>query len=274
MSRIEHLNSGGFRSDGRRQYELRAVSFQVSPPTQSLFAGADGSASASHGLTQVLASVHGPHEAKSRAESQHDRATVAVHVSYSPWSGMERKKRGRSDRRLTELASALEDTFQPVVQTHLYPRSTIDIYIQVLQQDGGVLAAAINASTLALLDAGIAMTDYVVSLSAGLHLSNVLLDLSQSEELDCPHMTLAILPRSRRVTLAQLETRLHADRFEEMFQIGLEACAGVLHAEMDAEMRFRTRKLADSRVGRGGKQMDEDDEEGDRQGGQDAEMAT
>lgn len=40
-------------------------------------------------------------------------------------------------RRLTELASALEDTFQPVVQTHLYPRSQIDIYVQVLQQDGG-----------------------------------------------------------------------------------------------------------------------------------------
>ncbi|KAK0546596.1 Exosome non-catalytic core component [Tilletia horrida] len=248
MSRVEHLNSGGFRSDGRRQYELRAVAFQLSPPTQALYATADGSASASHGLTDVLVSVHGPHEAKSRADSQHDRATVAVHVSYSPWSGMERKKRGRSDRRLTELASALEDTFQPVVQTHLYPRSQIDIYVQVLQQDGGVLAAAINASTLALLDAGIAMTDYVVAMSAGLHLSSTLLDLSSSEEMDLPNLTVAVLPRSKRVTLAQLETRLHADRFEEMFKLSIEAC-GVLHQEMNREMKRRTRSLADSMSG-------------------------
>jgi len=176
---------------------------------------------------------------------------------------MERKKRGRNDRRLTELASALQDTFQPVVQTHLYPRSQIDIYVQVLQQDGGVLAAAVNASTLALLDAGIAMTDYVVALTAGLHLSSTLLDLSSSEELDLPNLTVAVLPRSQRVTLAQLETRLHADRFEEMFKLALEACS-VLHTEMDKQMKARTRALADSRSGRTGKRIkdgDDSDEE-------------
>lgn len=40
-------------------------------------------------------------------------------------------------RRLVEFAAAVKATFEPVIQTHLYPRSQIDIFIQVLQQDGG-----------------------------------------------------------------------------------------------------------------------------------------
>ncbi len=49
----------------------------------------------------------------------------------------------------------------------LFPRSQIDIYIQVLQSDGGDKAAAINASTLALIDAGVPMRDFVCACTAG-----------------------------------------------------------------------------------------------------------
>jgi exosome complex component RRP41 len=37
-----------------------------------------------------------------------------------------------------ELAAAIKNTFDPVIQKHLYPRSELDIYVQVLQQDGGI----------------------------------------------------------------------------------------------------------------------------------------
>lgn len=40
-------------------------------------------------------------------------------------------------RRILEFAASIKATFEPVIQTHLYPRSQIDIYIQVLEQDGG-----------------------------------------------------------------------------------------------------------------------------------------
>jgi len=40
-------------------------------------------------------------------------------------------------RRILEFAAAIKATFEPVIQTHLYPRSQIDIYVQVLEQDGG-----------------------------------------------------------------------------------------------------------------------------------------
>ena len=65
------------------------------------------------------------------------------------------------------MASFVKQTFEPVVVTTLYARSQIDIYLQIIQHDGGTLQACINAATLALIDAGIAMTDYVCACTAG-----------------------------------------------------------------------------------------------------------
>lgn len=42
-----------------------------------------------------------------------------------------------SDRRTAELASAIKSTFEPVIHTHLFPRSQISIYVTVEHQDGG-----------------------------------------------------------------------------------------------------------------------------------------
>lgn len=38
---------------------------------------------------------------------------------------------------MVELATAIKNTFEPVIQKHLFPRSELDIYVQILQQDGG-----------------------------------------------------------------------------------------------------------------------------------------
>lgn len=51
--------------------------------------------------------------------------------------------------------------------TTLFPQSQIDLFIEVIQADGGTRCAAINAVTLALIDAGIPMKDFVVSAAAG-----------------------------------------------------------------------------------------------------------
>lgn len=115
----------------------------------------------------------------------------------------------------------------------------------------GVLPCAINAVTLALLDAGIACSDYVLALTAGLHLSRstTLLDLTLQEENSLPHLVLAILPRSGKITLAQLETRIHASAIEEMMSIAIRGC-NVLQQELEIAMQERTKKLAQAMQGR------------------------
>lgn len=93
-SRIEILNEGGFRSDGRRQYELREMTFDSTAQ-----AGADGSARVAHGLTEVLVSVFGPREARVRAQTLHDRAALHVEATIAPFSSAsDRRRRGRGDK--------------------------------------------------------------------------------------------------------------------------------------------------------------------------------
>jgi exosome complex component RRP41 len=53
--------------------------------------------------------------------------------------------------------------------------------------------------------------------------STVLLDLLQVEEQSLPNLTIAVLPRSGKITLCNLETRVGVLRFEEMLRWGLEA---------------------------------------------------
>jgi exosome complex component RRP41 len=145
-------------------------------------------------------------------------------------------------RPVLELAATIKSTFEPVVQTHLYPRSQIDIFVQVLQQDGGLLQACINGATLALANAGIPLLDFVCAITGGVHATAPMLDLTALEESDVPSMTVAVMPRSGRVTLVALESRLHVERFEEVFRLACEA-GKVLHKEMRGAVRARAGSL-------------------------------
>ncbi|KAF7970115.1 hypothetical protein HWV62_25000 [Athelia sp. TMB] len=236
-SRIEILNDGGYRSDGRRQYELRDLTIDLAQQ-----GAADGAALVSHGLTQVLVSVFGPREARQRRETLHDRAHLSVEVAVAAFSTAEHRKRSRGDKRILELAAAIKATFEPVVQTSIYPRSQIDIVVQVLQQDGGLLQACINGTTLALANAGIPLLDFVCAVSGGVHAAAPMLDLTTLEENDIPHVTVAMMPRTGKVTLVTMETRLHADRFEEIFRLAIDA-GRVIHREMKAAVKDRTEAL-------------------------------
>jgi exosome complex component RRP41 len=196
-----------------------------------------------------------------RSQTIHDRANINVEVSVAPFSTGERRRRGKSDklvvifcllyivtdvtRRTLEMATTIKQTFEPVVQTSLYPRSQIDVYILVLQQDGGLLAACVNATTLALSAAGVPLTDLVCAISAGAHGAAPLLDLTTLEENDVPSATVASMPRSGRLSLVTMETRLHVDRFEEIFTLAGEA-GKVIHKEMRTKIRERAKRLVDA----------------------------
>lgn len=107
MSRLEILNSGSLRLDGRLPLELRSLALHISPEAPLLgistlpgtsIQGPDGSARVQQGLTSVYAAVYGPREALNRSNTQHDRAVVEVDVSLEPWSGKDRRKRAKGDR--------------------------------------------------------------------------------------------------------------------------------------------------------------------------------
>jgi exosome complex component RRP41 len=89
-----------------------------------------------------------------------------VNYNIASFSTGERKKQFKSDRKIQDIEMTIKHVFEAIILTHQFPRSEISICLQVIQVDGGALHTAINAATLALIDAGIPMLDYVCACSA------------------------------------------------------------------------------------------------------------
>ena len=130
--------------------------------------------------------------------------------------------------------------FEPVVQAHLYPRSQIEVSICLLQSDGGVRSACINATTLALIDAGVALEDFVCACSAGSVQGTLLLDLNAQEDGAGAELSVGYLPRAERVSFVQLESKLPLAAAEETLQFAIEGCRQVyqvLQAAVERRMQ-------------------------------------
>lgn len=224
MAGLELLSDQGYRLDGRKAGELRKIQARM-----GVFAQADGSAYIEQGNTKALAVVYGPHEIRgSRAKTLHDRAVVNCQYSMATFSTGERKRRPHGDRKSTEMTLHLKQTFEAAILTQLYPRSQIDIYVQILQADGGNYCTCVNAATLAVIDAGIPMRDYVCASSAGFIEDTPLADLSYVEEsAGGPQLALALLPKSDQIALLEMNSRLHEDHLERVMDAASKACKDV-----------------------------------------------
>uniref|UniRef100_A0A2N9F4Z1 Uncharacterized protein n=1 Tax=Fagus sylvatica TaxID=28930 RepID=A0A2N9F4Z1_FAGSY len=191
-------------------------------------AKADGSAVFEMGNTKVIAAVYGPREVQNRSQQINDQALVRCEYSMANFSTGDRMRKPKGDRRSTEISLVIRQTMEACILTHLMPRSQIDIFVQVLQADGGTRSACINAATLALADAGIPMCDLVSSCSAGYLNSTPLLDLNYVEDsAGGPDVTVGFLPKSDKVTLLQMDSKLPIDIFENVMQLAIEGCKAV-----------------------------------------------
>ena len=153
-------------------------------------------------------------------------------------------------RRSSELQTTIASAFAATLLTHLYPRSTITISLHVLSFDGSLLAACLNASTLALIDAGIPMSDYIVACTAGSiisHMSNdetvdPLLDLNGTEEQELPFLTVGTVGAGEKVSVLVMETRVQMGRVEGMMAVGVDGCKQVRDI-LDGVVRTQGKKV-------------------------------
>ncbi|KAJ6261770.1 hypothetical protein Dda_2569 [Drechslerella dactyloides] len=234
----------GLRNDGRRWNELRRIHCQLSTSGSS----ADGSAYVEQGFTKVLCTVTGPAEPGNRQRVRGDGATVSCEVYFAAFSGTDRIKRGRNDKKVQELQTSVQKTFASVILTHLLSRSEITISLHILSQDGGTLAACVNATTLALIDAGIPLADYVCACTAGQPAVAVgnggdggeepdpYLDVNYLEESDIPSLTVATVGGGEKVVVVSMESRVRIERLEAMLAVAVSGCARVREI-MDKEVR-------------------------------------
>ncbi|KAL0218485.1 hypothetical protein P9112_004138 [Eukaryota sp. TZLM1-RC] len=230
--RREYLSLAGLRVDGRRSLEVRNITFSLGS-----ISNADGSVTYSQGNTKLLVSVFGPKEASRRRDVLHDTVSVKVEFGQSLFASGEKRERRRSDRFSTELSMQIKSIVQNQVIASRYPKSEIVVSIQLLQSDGSVLAAAINATTLALIDAGIAINDFIVACSGGFIGKDILLDLtSQEESGPCLSVVLSFAPSESKCALAQMNNRLPIDMFEDLYDALSNAC-DVIHSQLSASVK-------------------------------------
>ena len=206
MSKLEYISLAGLRLDGRRPGELRDIEATLNHDICC-----DGSVLLEIGQSKVVACVMGPREVDRRSRSPtttifENGAQLNVEVTTSPFSGLERKrKRGNifsslSERKNVELAITIKQTLESVIMFNLYPKSQIDIIINVLYIDGSLLSSCLNAATLALADAGISMKDLIFSCSVASFEGHHVMDVTRLEENSgALFMPLAILSNGSQI---------------------------------------------------------------------------
>ena len=229
MEKPEKLIVDGKRLDGRGPEELRPIKIQA-----GVLKRADGSAYIEMGKNKVLAAVYGPREMHPRHLQRPDTAVLRCKYNMAPFSVDDRKRPG-PDRRSVEISKVIREAFEPVVFTKLYPRSGIDVFIEVLQADAGTRTAGIIAAAVALADAGIPMRDLVSSVSVGKVEDTIVLDLNKEEDqYGTTDMPVAMLPRKKVITLLQMDGHLTQEEFERALALAMRGCEQIYEAQKQA----------------------------------------
>jgi len=100
--------------------------------------------------------------------------------------------------------------------------------LQVLQSDGGNYCASVNAATLALIDAGIPMRDYVCACSASFVNDTPIVDISYLEETSGgAELIVATLPKSEQVVFLEMNARLHEDNLSPVLDLAVKGCKDI-----------------------------------------------
>jgi exosome complex component RRP41 len=152
----------------------------------------------------------------------------------SPFSTDTRKNPAPS-RREVEISKVMREALEPALMLEDYPRAAIDVFVEVLQADGGSRCAGITAASVALADAGINMRDIVSACAAGKVDGKIVLDINDVEDKEgSADMPLAYLPHLERVTLLQLDGILNQEEFNECLDKALQGCKMIYEIQRKA----------------------------------------
>src|SRR5512136_1812940 len=223
------IDKKGIRSDGRKADELRHVKLEV-----GVLPNADGSAYIEHGKNKILAGVYGPREVHPKHLALPDRTVLKCRYHMAPFSVQERKSPAPS-RREIELSKVIRESLEPAVFMEYYPRTMVNVFVEVLQADGGTRCASITAAALALADSGIPMRDLVVACAAGKVEDKIVLDLMDTEDkMGSADVPVALMPNLNAVTLLQMDGNLTHEEFEKAVNMAIEGCKQIYVMQKEA----------------------------------------
>ena len=141
----------------------------------------------------------------------------------------------------------IRESLEPSIFSIMFPRTAIDIYIEIVQADGGTRCVSIIAASLALADAGVPLKDLVGACAAGKIEGTLVLDLDDTEdkygEADLP---LAFIPRTEEISLLQMDGSFSPKEFEDAMNLAITGCKNIYEMQREtlknkyAEIRDET----------------------------------
>jgi exosome complex component RRP41 len=231
MNQTILIDETGKRTDGRSLDELREIKLTI-----GVLKKANGSAFIEFGKNKIIVAVYGPREVHPKHMAQPDKCVLRCRYHMSPFSTDTRKNPAPS-RREIEISKVIREALEPAVVLEDYPRAAIDIFVEVLQADGGSRCAGITAASVALADAGINMRDLVAACAAGKINNKIALDINDIEDKEgSADMPVAYLPNLEQITLLQLDGILNQSQFTECLEKGLQGCKMVYEIQRKALM--------------------------------------
>ena len=226
------IDENGRRTDGRTADELREIKINV-----GVVKNADGSAFIEFGKNKIVAAVYGPREVHPKHMALPDRCVLRCRYHMSPFSTDTRKNPAPS-RREIEISKVMREALEPALILEDYPRAAIDVFVEVLQADGGSRCAGITAASIALADAGINMRDIVASCAAGKVDEKIVLDINDTEDKEGEaDMPVAYMPHLEQVTLLQLDGILSHEQFNECVDKAIRGCEIVYEIQRQVLMQ-------------------------------------
>lgn len=226
------VNEEGIRIDGRKTDEKRNIKIEA-----GVLENADGSCYLEIGKNKVLCAVYGPRECRMRHLQDPEKAVITVKYNMETYSVSDRKRPG-TDRRSVEISKLISEALSSVVMVEQFPRTTIDVYIEILQANAGTRCAGLTAASVALADAGIPMRDIVPAIACGKADGHVLLDLNKEEDnygqADVP---IAIVPSTDEIVLLQMDGNMTREELDRGLDMAFRAAHEVYDLQRDALLR-------------------------------------
>lgn len=234
------VDENGIRIDGRTVDQHRPFKIEA-----GVLNNADGSAYVEIGKNKILAAVYGPRECHPKHMQNPTKAIIQCKYNMQTFSVSDRKKPG-PDRRSIEISKITAEALENVVLTELYPRASIDVYIEVLQANAGTRCAGLTAASVALADAGIPMRDIIPACAAGKADNKVLLDLNKEEDnfgqADVP---IAIVPSTDEIVLLQMDGNMTRDELDKAISMAMGACHELYDVQKDALKRRYAKRVVE-----------------------------
>ena len=223
------LRDDGKRLDGRDLDELRPIKLEV-----GVVKNADGSAYLEWGNNKIFAAVYGPREVHPHHLAKPDRGILRVFYRMATFSVFDRK-RPAPGRREKEISMIISDCLEPILFLELYPSTSFEVFIEVMDADGGTRCASTTVAALALADAGVPMKSLVSAVAVGKIDGKLAVDLSGIEdkagEADLP---IAITWYNEEISLLQFDGDMNLDEMNEFLDLAKKALNQIHQIQLDS----------------------------------------